>query len=214
MDTSRQVPGSENSETGGGKGGSEIGLFGKIRKVGRMAGLTLLIALLVYSFVRHGSYRGMGAQVLQPGTNVAPFMLTNLQDGARVDLSKLDGKPVILTFWGPFCRSCMTELPHLQEMAKRYGDRVAFLTVADGEPAAIQKVIRRLGLTMPVLMDSEGLVHQQFDVFTIPYNVAIGRDLRVVTDYVGAATAERIGLWSERLLQDQVSATRASGGGS
>jgi peroxiredoxin len=178
------------------------GFMAKLRNVARTAGVTLLVMVLVYSFIRHGNYRGMGAQVLQPGTVVAPFALTNIQDGSTVDISKLGGKPIILTFWGPFCRSCMNELPHIQALSKRYGDRVAFLTVADGEPRAIQGVIERFGLSVPVLLDTEGSVYGQFDVFTIPYNVVIGGDLRVITDYVGAANGERIEMWLERLLHE------------
>jgi len=32
-------------------------------------------------------------------------------------------KPTILNFWATFCKPCIEEMPHFQEMAKKYKDR-------------------------------------------------------------------------------------------
>jgi cytochrome c biogenesis protein CcmG, thiol:disulfide interchange protein DsbE len=44
-------------------------------------------------------------------------------------IASLKGYPVVANVWGSWCGPCRLEFPHLQEMAARYGNRVAFLGI-------------------------------------------------------------------------------------
>lgn len=61
--------------------------------------------------------------VLVAGPGVGP-------EGARVSLSSLRGKPVVLNLWASWCDPCRNEAPILDRLAKRYQPRgVTFIGV-------------------------------------------------------------------------------------
>ncbi|MBR3894187.1 MAG: TlpA family protein disulfide reductase [Clostridia bacterium] len=39
------------------------------------------------------------------------------------------GKVTVLNFWGTWCGPCMAELPHFDEVAREYGDRIVMIAV-------------------------------------------------------------------------------------
>ena len=171
----------------------------RTRQLMRYVALGLLALLAVYSFARFSRYHGLGAQVLRPGTLVEPFKLDGL-DGASFDLARND-RPTLIVFWASHCPSCKVELPVLQRVAAEYKGRIEVVTVADDEPEALALAAARLKLTLPVLVDATGRVSKQFDVYTIPYNVLLGADRKVITDFVGPADEKRLKAWFDAALE-------------
>ena len=51
-------------------------------------------------------------------------------EGELVDLNGFKGRVVLLNFWATWCSSCVSELPHLEAIHKKFGDRVAIVSVA------------------------------------------------------------------------------------
>jgi thioredoxin-like negative regulator of GroEL len=170
----------------------------RTRQIMRYVALGLLALLAVYSFVRFGRYRGLGAHVLQPGTVVEPFRLEGLS-GEVFELGEAN-RPALLVFWASHCPSCKVELPALQRVAAAYQGRIDVVTIADDEPEALALAASKLRLALPVLIDVQGRVSRQFDVFTIPYNVLVGPDRKIVTDFVGPADEARLRAWFEAAL--------------
>ncbi|MFD2246764.1 TlpA disulfide reductase family protein [Pontibacter ruber] len=79
------------------------------------------------------------------GSPAPDFMLTNI-DGQKVSLSDFKGNLVYLSFWRTNCGLCMVDLPHKQELSKKFAGRnVVFLNVAidDNEQAWRQMVRTR-----------------------------------------------------------------------
>ncbi|WP_067648119.1 TlpA family protein disulfide reductase [Nocardia harenae] len=97
--------------------------------------------------------RGAG---VPPGAGpLAGLTLTCLADGEPVDLgTALAGKPALLNLWAYWCAPCAQELPHLQEYARRAGDRITVLTVhSDPEEAKALGRLTGLGITLPGALD-------------------------------------------------------------
>ena len=66
------------------------------------------------------------------------FSLTDLA-GKKWRLSALRGKTVVLNFWFVACSGCVAEMPHLNDLVKRYqGQDVVFLGLALDDAKAIK----------------------------------------------------------------------------
>lgn len=91
---------------------------------------------------------------------VAPDFTLRDTEGRQVSLSDYLGKKVILIdFWATWCIPCQAELPHLEEMYKKYKDQgLVVLGIAMDGPETIAQVpsyVSRYNLTFPVLLDTE-----------------------------------------------------------
>jgi thiol-disulfide isomerase/thioredoxin len=51
-------------------------------------------------------------------------------DGAPASLADFRGKPVLLNLWATWCAPCVAEMPTLDRLAAREGDRLQVLTVS------------------------------------------------------------------------------------
>lgn len=50
-------------------------------------------------------------------------------DGSTIDLSKMQGKPIVVNFWFAACKPCIEELPLLNQLFEKYAGRVQFVAI-------------------------------------------------------------------------------------
>jgi thiol-disulfide isomerase/thioredoxin len=114
--------------------------------------------------------------------STAPEAVYTSFEGPQAALSDLRGKPVVLNFWRSDCVPCVTEMPDLERVHRRYGDRVEFLGLAtnevDDEAARIRG--RAAGVTYRLGFDEGGAIARRFVVTSIPTTVLIDADGHVV----------------------------------
>lgn len=73
--------------------------------------------------------------------------------GGSIDLARL-GRPAVINFWASSCAPCRTEMPALQRLATRAGDRVLVIGVDTADlrdPAA--SAGHDFGVSYPVVFD-------------------------------------------------------------
>lgn len=58
----------------------------------------------------------------------AQMALTYL-DGTPFDTSVFEGKPIFLNIWATWCSPCLMEMPHLEELAQEYADKITIVGV-------------------------------------------------------------------------------------
>lgn len=58
----------------------------------------------------------------------ATMQLTYL-DGTPFDTSVFIGKPILINIWATWCGPCVSEMPHLNELAEEYKDRITIIGV-------------------------------------------------------------------------------------
>lgn len=97
--------------------------------------------------------------------------------------SVLGSRPTVVSFWASWCGPCVAEAPHLQALHAELGDRVAVVGVSIDEPskrAQLKALVKRLGLTYPIPLDSDGAVYAQFNPGgSIPYTLVVDSDGQV-----------------------------------
>jgi peroxiredoxin/outer membrane lipoprotein-sorting protein len=120
------------------------------------------------------------------GKPAPEFKLASL-DGKTVSLSDLKGEVVILDFWATWCGPCRLSLPHLDELYKAQKDKGVEVFALDEQEAKddVEAFVKKTGLSVPVLLDSEGKAGSQYGVTGIPQTVVIGKDGKIAKIIVG-----------------------------
>jgi peroxiredoxin len=113
---------------------------------------------------------------VRSGQHAPEFALPTLK-GARVSLSSLRGKVVLIDFWAQWCEPCKKELPQLERLAKEYAPKgVVVLTVnIDKQRENAEKMARQLGLTVDVLLDPAGNLAATFDLPKMPSSFVVDK---------------------------------------
>lgn len=111
------------------------------------------------------------------GTAAPDFALSSL-DGPNLRLSEYRGDVVMLNFWATWCGPCRQEMPMLEEIYGRYrpaGFQLLGINV-DGEPSRARRMAEDLGVSFPLLIDTDKSVSRLYDIRAMPVTVLIDRD--------------------------------------
>jgi thiol-disulfide isomerase/thioredoxin len=109
-----------------------------------------------------GRLRGLPAPLRFDGTTL---------DGRPFKGADLAERPVVFWFWAPWCPICISEAPHVAEVARKYGDRVTFVGVAGFETDRdkMRRFVVRTGTGgITQLDDHTGRLYAHFKVTTVP----------------------------------------------
>jgi thiol-disulfide isomerase/thioredoxin len=119
--------------------------------------------------------------------DLAPVIQVNDLDGEPVDLGQYLGSvPVLLEFWATWCELCEALLPHVRDMADRYGPSVAFIGIniaVNQSPGRVRRYIEQHQPPFRTLYDNEGTSVRALHVPTTSYVVIVDRH-RVIR-YIG-----------------------------
>jgi len=129
------------------------------------------------------------------------FTLDDVRPGRpAVSLEKLQGKPVVLNFFGSWCPPCLRELPGFEAVSQRYEGKVTFVGVTfnDTRPGA-QQGLGKAGVTYGAGWDPEngvaldyGLVRMPTTVFISPKGTLLERKDGEFTEVQLEATVNRL----------------------
>lgn len=132
------------------------------------------------------------ASVLQVGSQVNDHHTKLASLGFPSDRPKV----TVLNFFATWCGPCLTELPHLQQVADRFADRedVAFVVVGREESQeTLDEFVSKNGYRIPFVADKEGSLYREFAKTIIPRTYII--------DSTGTIQFEIIGFDQEKLLE-------------
>jgi thiol-disulfide isomerase/thioredoxin len=136
-----------------------------------------------------------GKFVDKPAPDFTLPVVANGDDGARIRLSDLQDKVVVLDFWASWCGPCAAQAPILDRIARKYGGDVVVLGINVGEPASLaRRYAMQKGLSYPILSDEAGEAQALYEASTLPTVVLIDRKGNIETfvqGVVGQSTLER-----------------------
>jgi len=130
------------------------------------------------------------------------FTLTDLS-GKKIDLQSYRGKAVVqIVGWAAWCHGCREEIPRLKEAYERYhrsGFEILALTGPYGQDLEkVRSFAREFSLPYPVLFDSGTKVLELYRINSVPTNLILDREGRVV--YEGSQLPEDYEKRIEKLL--------------
>lgn len=106
----------------------------------------------------------LAQQSLKPG-GAAPEFTAESLDGKTYNLSQLQGKVVVMAFWSTRCAICHSELPKLNEVAKRYqGKDVVFLALTMENQAKVEPYLRKNPFNFNILPNTFGVFLKYADM--------------------------------------------------
>jgi thiol-disulfide isomerase/thioredoxin len=110
--------------------------------------------------------------------------------GQTARLSDFAGKVVLLNLWATWCAPCRHEMPSLERLQTRFGDKITVLAVSEdiGGSKVVVPFIAKLGLrAIRAYLDPKSAVGQALKVDGLPTSFLIDRQGRVLGRVDGGA---------------------------
>jgi len=154
-----------------------------------------------------GGLAGAGCRVQEEGQGAGgPAPEWTLEDlgGSRVSLAELRGRPVVVDFWATWCAPCEFQIPVLNQLEERYGDRVEVIGIAvdAGGREAVAPFAAEHRIAYRVLLGDEGLA-QRYGAVGFPSLYVIRAD--------GTIDSSHVGLVEPEVLEEAVEAALRAG---
>jgi len=111
-------------------------------------------------------------------SGAAPDFTLRTMAGPNVRLAEQRGRVVMVNFWATWCGPCRQEMPQLNRLYEKYrasGFVLLGVNVDDDSKKAAE-LAGKLGVTFPVLLDTDKSVSKRYDLSTMPSTVIIDRD--------------------------------------
>jgi thiol-disulfide isomerase/thioredoxin len=123
---------------------------------------------------------------VQPGDKAPVLALPDLSGTMRPLLS-YRGQVVVLNVWASWCPPCIKEMPSLERLHAAAPQGVVVVTVSvDEDLAEAKRLVQKLGLTFPVMLDPGGERLATWGTVKYPETWIIGRDGVVLDRVIGA----------------------------
>ena len=120
------------------------------------------------------------AYAVAPGDEPPPINLPD-QAGNSVDLSKLEGKVVLIDFWASWCGPCKQEMPVLEALHKKY-ESAGLVIVGvniDKSEKKMNNFLKATPVTFRQVHDNKLKVASRYEPPSMPSSYFIGRDGKI-----------------------------------
>lgn len=161
------------------------------------------------------------AEALGVGSAVPGFSLEDTE-GETISLESLQGKPVVIAFFAPWCPHCQDEAPRLSQIHGEYGDRVHIVSISAtpygkdyGQSSSriaqhpritmddLKWFKEEFGVTYPLLFDPSVEIGTAYQIASFPTTYFLDADHRVVEIFVGGRTVEEFRKVLDGMLSGQ-----------
>ncbi len=166
--------------------------------IGGVVGTVILLVALAGIFLSGGE---SGAEVSLPEGTAPDFSFTLYQGegelgGEKLDFSELQGKPVVLNFWGGLCPPCRAEMPDLQRFYDESQEDVTLVGIDVGRFNGLgshrdaQNLLSELSITYPAGFTNDGSVIRKYKVLSMPTTVFVDSEGLIFQTWSGLITRD------------------------
>ena len=127
----------------------------------------------------------------------APGLGFTTRAGEAKSLADFRGRAVLVNLWATWCEPCVEEMPSLDRLQAKLGDRLTVLAISEDRRGGdvVEPFLRKLGLkNLGVYLDSKNAALRDFKIEGLPTSVLIDRDGRMRFRVVGAAAWDSPGM--------------------
>ncbi len=153
----------------------------------------LLTAALMLSFTPRTELTENPTWLTEIGQQVPAFQFQT-KDGPVQSIEDYRGKVVLLNFFATWCPPCRQELPRVQaELWEAHGDNPEFEILVLAREEGWDKLdpfIEKTGYTFPIVPDLDRTVFAKFALQSIPRNVIVDREGKIIYQSIGYSVAE------------------------
>ena len=134
------------------------------------------------------------------GAQQAPDVTLQLIEGKKLNLSRLKGKPVLITFWATSCPGCIKEMPHLVELYNELhskGLEIIGIAMPYDRPDYVVEMVKRKKLPYLIALDLKGEAVQAFgNVSLTPTTFLIDDKGKIIKKKIGEMNMD---VWKKRI---------------
>lgn len=154
---------------------------------GYLRKLFIVICVVTVALIATSCKKGERNVVVEEG-KAPDFSLSDIR-GAKVTLSGLRGKVVMLEFWATWCPPCRDSIPEMNKLYEKFRDKnfeLLAISVDEGRDASstVGSFAKEYGVVYPVLIDDRD-VNTLYGVSNIPVMFIIDKDGKVVRKRIG-----------------------------
>ncbi len=121
-------------------------------------------------------------------TQMPSFSLPDAVSGTTVNSAEYNGKTLLITFFATWCPPCIQEVPTLMALQQQFSKSdfsVVGLSVDEGGPAIVAKLVEMRSINYPILMADETTASNFGGVVGIPTSFLVNKEGNVVKKYPG-----------------------------
>lgn len=129
-----------------------------------------------------------GASSAHAAARMPEFVLKSVVDGTDVDSRTFAGKVLLISFFATWCPPCIEEIPTFIDLHESYGKEgfaVIGLSVDQGGPAIVAKLVEKKKINYPVLMADNETMENFGGVYGVPVSFLVNMEGNVVKKYPG-----------------------------
>jgi len=104
-----------------------------------------------------------------------------------IDLNRSKGEVTIVSFWATWCAPCLAEMPELQKLYEKFGDKVDFYFVSNEKKATLQNFLEKKNFSIPIYIPLEPSP-AALETRSLPTTFLISKSGEIVIHKTGAAS--------------------------
>ncbi|MCI1821223.1 MAG: TlpA family protein disulfide reductase [Megasphaera sp.] len=159
-------------------------------KKGILLGIFIAILIIMTGCTTDTEKREQAKQISQvEQETTAPDILLKMVRGNGQQLRLRDiymDKPVFLNFWASWCPPCVKEMPHIDALYKKYGDKINFVVInMDSNEGDVRAFLQNNSFEIPIYRGDLNSISEAYHVNAIPISFIIDKRGKIISQHTG-----------------------------
>jgi thiol-disulfide isomerase/thioredoxin len=148
-----------------------------------------------------------GPEGMAPDFSLTLYQGNDELGAETLNLSQLQGQPVILNFWAGLCPPCRAEMPDLQRFYDESKDDVLLLGIDVGQFTGLgnkedaQTLLRELDITYPAGYTNDASIMRKYEVLGMPTTVFIDSNGEIFRNWTGVLNRDTLKQITSEMLE-------------